>query len=183
MAAAIKELRTRPEQEADADATQLRLILTRRPELLSDRLKAQVRVQLDRREPNANRWPFVMLSPVDNDRVVEWLSENSSRAPSAMRLWSKLFVHLCWDTGEIVQTREELADAVGIAPRDVSRIMTELEGIGAIIRRREKIAGLRGPGPVRYFMSPRIGTHLTGKARDMAQDEAPLLKLMEKPGV
>ena len=40
--------------------------------------------------------------------------------------------------------------------------MGELEGIGAISRRRERIVGMRGPGAVRYFMNPNVATHLTG---------------------
>ena len=53
--------------------------------------------------------------------------------------------------------------------------MGELATIGAISRRREKVAGMRGPGLVRYFMNPKVGTHLTGAARDKAQtDSAPV---------
>lgn len=60
--------------------------------------------------------------------------------------------------------------------------MGELEGIGAIIRRRERVNGTRGPGRVRYFMNPVVGTHLAGGERDAAQAEAPpgpLLRIMQ----
>ena len=57
--------------------------------------------------------------------------------------------------------------------------MGELEACGAIIRRREKVAGMRGPGRARYFMNPRVGTHLTGVARDTAQEAAPQLRLVD----
>jgi hypothetical protein len=57
--------------------------------------------------------------------------------------------------------------------------MSELEKIGAISRRRERIPEMRGPGPVRYFMSPRIATHETGAARDKAQAAAPQLELVD----
>jgi hypothetical protein len=77
-----------------------------------------------------------------------------------------------------VQSRDELADAVGTNADNVSRIMTELETLGAISRQRVKVAGMRGPGVVRYFMSPRVGTHLGGKAREVAQQEVPL-RIME----
>ncbi|GGE97241.1 hypothetical protein GCM10011404_32960 [Sphingomonas prati] len=36
--------------------------------------------------------------------------------------------------------------------------MTELESIGAIIRRRERVAGMRGRGIVRYFINPRVAS-------------------------
>ena len=67
-------------------------------------------------------------------------------------------------------TRDELAERVGIAPRHVSEIMTELEGIGAVSRRRAGRA-------VRYYMNPMIGTHLPGQARDAAQAAARQLEL------
>jgi predicted transcriptional regulator len=96
-----------------------------------------------------------------------------------MQLWATLFLHLQWDTGEVMQRRDELAEAVNVSADEVSRVMTELESIGAISRKRTKVPGMRGPGMVRYFMSPRIGTHLAGKARDNAQDAAPTLRLVE----
>ena len=52
--------------------------------------------------------------------------------------------------------------------------MGELEAIGAVYRRRE------GRG-VRYFVNPRLGTHLAGAGRDRAQAEAPPLRLVREP--
>ena len=43
----------------------------------------------------------------------------------------------------------------------------------------ERVPGLRGPGPVRYLMNPRVGTHLSGEARRQAQADAPRLALVE----
>ena len=76
------------------------------------------------------------------------------------------------DGNEVTVDREELARMVGIAPGDVSKIMGELEAVGAVYRRRE------GRG-VRYFVNPLLGTHLAGAARDKAQAEAPRLQLVE----
>ncbi|RYY06567.1 MAG: hypothetical protein EON55_23050, partial [Alphaproteobacteria bacterium] len=70
-------------------------------------------------------------------------------------------------------------DQLSIRSDTVSEIMSELEGFGAIIRKRERVAGMRGPGMVRYFMNPRVATHLAGSERDQAQREAPLLQLMQ----
>jgi hypothetical protein len=78
-------------------------------------------------------------------------------------------------------TREQMAEQIAEAPDNVSRIMTELEGIGAISRRRERVAGMRGPGMVRYFMNPNVATHLVGAARDKAQTKAPPLTPASSP--
>lgn len=102
--------------------------------------------------------------------VMGWLLDNSQRPMAAVGLLSTIFTALHPETGEIMLTRAELAERVEIAPRSVSTIMTELEGIGAISRRPD------GRG-VRYFLNPSIATYLTGKARDAAQDAAPRLKL------
>jgi hypothetical protein len=134
---------------------------------------------IDAMTASENGWTFVMLSPADNARVVSWLAENSTMPKAAMRLWANLFLHLQKDTGEIAQSREELAKGVDIRPNDLSRIMGELESLGAIRRDRVKVDGMRGPGVVRYFMNPRVGTHLAKKARDKAQAEAPQLRLVK----
>ncbi len=121
-----------------------------------------------------NAWTFVMLSPAQNDAVVEWLLANSKRPQAATRLWSHLFTCIRMDTGEILKSREELAERLGILPRDLSSLMTELASINAV--RREK----RGR-EVRYFMNSTIATHLPSpearaKAREM---DGPLLVVMQ----
>src|SRR3954451_13525310 len=79
------------------------------------------------------------------------------------------------DGNEVLCSREELARVVGSDASHVSKIMGELEAVGAVYRRRE------GRG-VRYFVNPRLGTHLGGAARDRAQGEAPPLRLIQPAG-
>jgi hypothetical protein len=122
-----------------------------------------------------------MLSPAQNRAVVNWLLEHSSRPQKAISLWSLLFEHLRRDTGEIMLTREQMAEQIVEEPKHVSTIMTELESIGAIDRRREKVPGMRGPGVARYFMNPNVATHLTGKLRDKVQAEASPVKPDPRP--
>jgi CRP-like cAMP-binding protein len=121
-----------------------------------------------------NDWTFVMLSPSQNSAVVRWLSENSDRPIAALRLWARLFEVIRNDTGEIMQTRDELAQWLGVDPRHISRIMSELASINAV--RREK----RGR-EVRYFMNSTIATHLPGHAARQAAREAdgPLLVVVQ----
>ena len=178
MAATLHRFRSKADRLNADQGDRLRQLLTSDDSLPREPVR-QLVAAVDRQTAARNGWTFVMMSPADNAKVVTWLAKNSEKPMVAMQLWATLFLHLNRDTGEIVQARGELADAVGTSPRDVSRIMTELESIGAISRKREKVAGMRGPGVVRYFMSPRVGTHLGGKAREIAQREAPMLRLME----
>ncbi|MGK7871504.1 helix-turn-helix domain-containing protein [Falsiroseomonas sp. E2-1-a20] len=180
MSATLHPLRTRPKRLRAEQAENLRQHVLAFGEMPAD-LRSGMLAFIDAETASENGWTFVMLSAAANDRVVSWLLENSATPIIAMRVWTKLFLSLRRDTGEIVKTRDELADVAGVTPRDVTRVMGELASIGAISRKREKVAGLRGPGVVRYFMNPWIATHLPGKVRDKAQAEAPLLRLVETP--
>jgi hypothetical protein len=121
-----------------------------------------------------NAWTFVMISPAQNASVVRWLTENSKRPQAATLLWAHLFEVMRNDTGEILRTREELAERVGVDRDNLSRIMSELASINAI--RREK----KGR-EVRYFMNSTIATHLPSpEARAKAREtDGPLLVVMQ----
>jgi hypothetical protein len=181
MPAVIKRLETRPDRLKRDTAEQLRGLLQGFPGGLPERLMGELLLALDRCSPAAEgeEWTFVMLSPVQNAAVVRWLANNSERPQLAMQLWALLFEHLRRDTGEVVKTREELAEELEVAPCHISSTMTELEQLGAIVRVRQKVPGMRGRGVVRYFMNPRVGTHLAGEARRKAQAEAPKLALVD----
>jgi hypothetical protein len=151
-------------------ARQLILELDLPPKTRRDCLAA-----IDRDTSASSEWVFVMLSPHQNAAVIAFLGKNARRPFMAAQLWAELLMYLRVDTGEILRSRAELADTLGVSPRDVSRVMTLLEEADAIWRERN------GRG-VRYFLNPKVGTHLGGAARERAQQKAgpgPLLTLME----
>ena len=125
-------------------------------------------------DPDADRWIFAMISPTQNFAVLEWLRKHSKRPQVATSVWGLLLTGLRPDTGEILLTRAQIADRVGVLPRDLSSIITELASINAIRREKE---GRR----VRYFLNPSIATHIPGpEARKAAREAAgPLLVLMQ----
>src|SRR3954452_19459000 len=177
MAATIVRHRTRRDRLRTEQAEELRQLVIAFPGLPGHAKTALV-AAIDRETASEAGWTFVMLSPSQNRAIVLWLLEHSSRPRKAMELWTLLFEHLRRDTGEIALTREELAAEIGDTADNVSRLMTELERIGAISRRQEKMPGLRGRGRVVYYMNPNVATHLAGAARDKAQAEAPMLRLV-----
>lgn len=179
MAAQLIKLRTKADRLKAEQAQMLRQFVLDLPDL-PERAAGEIIATIDRQTASKSGWTFIMLSPEQNAAVVDWLCDNSQRPQVAMRLWAKLFNNLRTDTGEIVQTRDELAEALGCRAQEISQIMGELASIGAISRRRERVAGMRGPGMVRYFMNPRVATHIAkSAARDQAQADAPLLALIE----
>lgn len=181
MAAKLHRLRPNPERLQAEQAAALRDALLPFEGAMPGAVRELV-AHIDRQTASRNGWTFIMLSPTQNRAVVRWLDANSRRPMQAMRLWAELFTALDMETGEVMLTRDEIAEAVSISIRHVSDIMSELELCGAIIRRRERVAGMRGPGRVRYFMNPMVATHLAGRARDAAQaaiPSNPLLRVMD----
>ena len=178
MPATLHRLHPKPTRLRKEQAAALRQMVLDFPGL-PERAVGAIIASVDRETAAQNGWTFVMLSPAQNEAVLNWLLDHSSRPHKAVRLWAALFSHLRRDTMEIMLSRDELAALIGEKPDNVSRIMGELEGIGAISRQRERIVGMRGPGAVRYFMNPNVATHLTGAARDKAQAAAPPLKIVE----
>ena len=165
----VVRLRTRRDRREQAGLEEVRDVLQGvAPSPFLGRLVEAVERELASR----SGWKFIMVEPHLHDQVVGYLTEHSRRPLKAVRRWSKLFTVLPPDSNEVLLSREELGQAVGIRPAEVSAIMGELEAIGAIYRRQE------GRG-VRYFVHPSLGTHLAGAVRDRAQAEAPALRLVE----
>ena len=172
MPATLHKFRLKRERFEAGQAQEMRqllLDLAEEKNLPADAV-TQVIAAVDGQTASERGWTFVMIGPKENQAVVAWLRQNSKRPMAAMATWAELFTALRFDTGEIALTRAELAERVGIHPRHVSSIMTELVEIGAVSRVREG-------RQVRYFMNPNIGTHLTGKERDKAQGDAAQLSL------
>ena len=69
--------------------------------------------------------------------LVRWLRKGSNRPFAAINTWLAVITNLDIGTGDILLSRDEIAEEVGITPREVSEIMTEMEDYGAISRRRE----------------------------------------------
>src|SRR4051794_14664124 len=163
MAAQIARLRTKADRLRSKEAAELRRLVLERPGL-PERARSEIVATIDRETASEAGWTFVMLSPEQNAAVTRWLRYHSRQPTLALALWGELFTALRRDTGEIVLTRDELAERVGTSADEVSRIMGELAGIGAIIVRRERVAGMRGRGRAVYLMNPNVATNLTGAA-------------------
>ena len=165
----FRSKRSRLEADQGQELRQLLLDLGETKNLPAEAV-TKIVAAVDAQTASEGGWTFMLMGPKENAAVVAWLRQNSKRPMAAMEVWAVLFTALRFDTGEIALTRAEIAERVGIHPRHVSNIMTELEGIGAVSRVRQ------GRG-VRYFLNPFVGTHLTGKERDKAQSEARQLSL------
>jgi hypothetical protein len=156
-------------RERTAEVRQMILQL----EAEAPRLVGQMVALLDRHTVADKGWSFVMLSPAQNRLVVRWIHAHAKRPRVSASLWAEFFCHMRTDTGEICMSRTDMMEATAATSAHVSEALSELVGMGAIIRHKEG-------REVRFFMNPRVGTHLTGAAREQAQRDAPpLLELIE----
>jgi len=171
MAARVVRFASRTELLKRDQAAELRqLVLTLEPQAPDATRK--ILAVIDRNTAAEKGWSFIMLGPMQNRAVVRWINTHAKRPRLSAALWAEFFCHMRTDTGEVVMSRAEMAEAVGAQPRHVSEALTELHGMGALIRHQEG-------REVRWFMNPRVGTCLTGVARQEAQQGAPLLAVIE----
>lgn len=173
MSAHIKKLQPKQQQQAQEKIEQLQLLLSEMPELNEHKVSAllwDAKKKANLQEPNT--WTFIMISPEQNELVVNWLDDNSTQPRKAVRLWALLFKYVHRDTGQIMLTRQEIAEKIKIHSSNVTRIMTELENIRAIIKRRE------GRGVI-YYMNPNVANHYPQEIRAQKQKETLNLKLLD----
>ena len=98
-------------------------------------------------------WKFNMIEP--RQCLAVWKAIwDMPRLVETRKVFDLVLTHIEPNSGAVTLTREEIAHEVGVAPSDISRIMTELESHKVIFRRRLKVAGMRGRGPVRYYLNP-----------------------------
>jgi hypothetical protein len=119
-------------------------------------------------EAPGKRWLFVMINPEQFRFVAKAITQRPD-AGKTLLVWNCAISHIQMDTGEIVASREKLAEDAGTLPRHVSTAMSELVKIGAIIRQR------RGRS-VAYFVNPHVGWSGTEGARQEAAEGFPRVK-------
>ena len=138
-------------------------------------LSPEARAELDNAlyrvtEAPGRRWMFVMISP-EQFRFVKKATETTKRPDQTWTVFTIAITHIRQDTGEIMATREQLADGSGKSVDEVSRAMGELVKVGAIVRQRR---GRR----MSYFVNPNVGWNGGEGARQEAAKEAPQLRLV-----
>src|SRR3954447_25158175 len=121
MPAQLYRLRTKADRLRSDTAAQLRQLVLEYPGL-PERARGEIIGTIDRQTASEAGWTFIMLSPEQNAAVVRWLRQHSERPVLALALWGELFTALRRDTGEIVLTREELAERVSARPNHVSGV-------------------------------------------------------------
>lgn len=110
------------------------------------------------------RWAYVKISPTQV-RLLMGAVFQTRRPDLTLRVWLAATTHMDWNTGEIDADRKKLAEDAYTNSAEVSRAMSELTKIGAIIKRR------RGQ-KVTYFVNGSIAWHGSEGSRQAAAKSA-----------
>src|SRR4051812_8009369 len=108
-AARLHRFRTGRERIEAEQADTLRQMVLEFPGL-PERARGEIVAAIDRRTASDHEWPFVMIGPEQFVFVHRWLGQNSKRPLLAYALWGELFTAIRRDTGEIMLSREEMAE-------------------------------------------------------------------------
>lgn len=121
-------------------------------------------------------WKFNMLNPTQCLAIWNAIRQlPSEERPNQVRhLFDLILTHLETNTGAVTLTREELAELIGTEPRNISSMMGTLEGMGVIYRRRQKVAGMRGPGIARYYVNQHVAWNGDLEVRKEQAKQVPL---------
>lgn len=164
------------------------------PELLAQ-LPAEARVAISRATHALQRharpgteqglWPggFTMLSRDQTAAVWDAIRAlpADDRPNHVRHAFDLVLLNLRQDTGEVMLTRDQLAERIGCAPRSVSTVMGTLERMGVIRRERRRIEGMQGRGMAVYFINPHVAWNgsLDVRKAEAKDTKAPTLTLME----
>lgn len=126
---------------------------------------------------------FMMLSRVQCAAVWDAIRKlPPERRPNQVRhAFDLVLLNLRQDTGEVMLTRDQIAQAIGASADNVSRVMGTLEWMGVIRRERRRVEGVQGRGMVVYFINPHVAWNgsLEIRKEEAEASAPPLLRIIE----
>jgi len=142
---------------------------------LPEKATEDVLIVIQRHETGGilDNWNFNMISPAQC--LLVWNAiEEVDEPRTTRRVFDYVLTHIEINTGIVTLTRDELAEAIGVAPKHISSAMKRLEELGAITRERVKVPGMRGPGKARYRLNPHVGWNGKLERRQKIAEQIPL---------
>lgn len=126
-------------------------------------------------DQTASEWVFTMVSQPAARFIVKEIQAKSDRPDLTTRVWFIALTFAQKDTGLVQASRQRLAAEVGTTPEHISRALTALVDIGALIRETH---GRRRPV---YKVNSHIAWNGSEASRRVAAATAPRpnLKLVE----
>jgi replication protein RepL len=90
-------------------------------------------------------WTYTMVSPDQLQRILAAINAGPDSG-NVLRVWTAVMCFVQYGTKEIMAGRAKIAKTAGIRPQEVSRALTRLTEIGALVRLR----------PGRYAVNPHV---------------------------
>ncbi|GBR68973.1 hypothetical protein GKA01_26790 [Gluconobacter kanchanaburiensis NBRC 103587] len=194
--ARIVRLTTKPQRSGQEEAAQTAEQLSLLSKELLKHLPGEARIAISRAtyalqkaarpDTTEGLWPggFTMLSRIQTAAIWDAIRELSSddRPNQVRHAFDLVLLNLRQDTGEVLLTRDQLADRIGCAPKNVSTIMGTLEKMGVIRRERRRIEGVQGRGMAVYFINPHVAWNgsLDARKAQAAENRPPMqLELLQ----
>jgi CRP-like cAMP-binding protein len=184
--------RQRTEREASAAVAEQLSLLS--PETL-DQLPMHARIAISRATHALHRharpdteeglWPggFTMLSRAQTAAIWDAIRAlpPDDRPNHVRHAFDLVLLNLQQDTGEVMLTRDQLAERIGCALQNVSTVMGTLERMGVIRRERRRVEGMQGRGVAVYFVNPHVAWNgsLDIRKAEAAEVTPPMLRLMQ----
>ena len=190
--ARVVRLETKRELVQRDTAAQIEAQLSLYP---ADALPAQARAsvlnalhRVTRPDDKWSIWPggFTMISRTQTAAIWDGIRALPSEArPGQVRhAFDLVLLNLNQDTGEVMLTRDQIAEKIGCAPGHVSRVMGTLEQMGVIHRERRRVEGVQGRGVAVYVINPHVAWNgsLEARKREAAKAAQPSLHLVPSDG-
>ena len=86
-------------------------------------------------DTQSKRWTFVMINQ-QQFRYVSKAIQGCRNVATTYAVWNAAMTYARMDTGEILASRDQLAQDAGTRAEHVSRAMSDLVKIGALVRKR-----------------------------------------------
>ena len=80
-------------------------------------------------------WTYTMVSPDQLQRILAAINAGPDSG-NVLRVWTAVMCYVQYGTKEIMAGRAKIAETAGIRPQEVSRAMTRLTEIGALLKLR-----------------------------------------------
>ena len=193
--AQVVRLRTKEQRTQREAAASLAEQLRQLPNELLGQLPGTIRLAISqathglhkhaRPDTEEGLWPggFTMLSRTQTKAIWDAIRAlpADDRPGQVRHAFDLVILNLRQDTGEVMLTRDQLAEEIGCDPDNVSHVMSTLERMGVIRRERRRIEGMRGPGVAVYFVNPHVAWNgsLDVRKAEAAETKPPMLTLME----
>jgi hypothetical protein len=114
-------------------------------------------------------WFYIMLNR-EQARAIMAEINAGPRPHAVLRTWNAALTYAAYGTGEIEATREQLATVAAVRRQDVSRALSRLVEIGALIR----------TGRGHYALNPAVAWSGTLASREQAAQRSGL-RLVDEP--